>query len=306
MSRRLSVALGGLALTGGAIAAALALGTGGGGAVAPAVPPPPRDAVTATAAIEPAQALFADRLAAEVVVTVDNSRVDPESVLVGPRFAPFDRIGPARVVQEHSAATTVLRFRFALQCVARPCAPKGRTVDIALPPATVTWSFRDSSEDGRDTVEWPTVTIGSRVDPAARANPVPQLSSLAPGPVSYGTSPTLLRWLFLGGAVLLVLVAGIGGSLLVLRMRRPAPAAVAEPERFTLEDALAVVERTARDGSPTDRRTALDALAELAAERPVDGLAARARRLAWSRRSPQPDELEELAADLRRALAEGE
>lgn len=301
VTRRLLLTLAAVAVTGGAVAAALVVGTGSDGGSRARAIEPPADLVSVTPSITPSSALFGDRIVARVVVAVDSRVVDPLTVLVGPRFAPFDRIGTARVATTEAGATTVLDFRFDLQCVSRPCAPSGQSTTIELPAVEIEWALRDGADQGRSTFRWPAVTVTSRVAPEALSDGLPALASLEAPPVSYGTSPTLLRWLFLGGAAALVVAVGASAVVVLARRRSEAPTSVPGPLELTLVDAVELVERAV--ASPVaQRRTALDLLAELAEQTAPDSVAPRARRLAWGRDEPDRESMRELAA-LARALA---
>ncbi len=299
MRRTLSIALAVLAVTAGAVAAAIALGTGGGGEAPAAAVEPPADLVIAEPSITPTHALFGDPVVAEIAITVDNRRVDPNSVLVGPRFAPFDRIGNPEITMVEAGETTILTYRFLLQCISRGCLPGGDSREIELPAVELEWLLVDPPNQGRTTFRWPTVVVASRVDPALRESGLPQISSLQAPPVSYERSPSTLRGLMLAGAAVLICLVGGGVAWFLLRRRRSAQAVEAAATPFTLDDALAGVEDAAASGDVRTRRTALGRLAERPEVGALDGVASRARALAWSRDEPPTEAMRALAEEIR-------
>ena len=301
MRRTLLIVLAVTAVTAGAVAAAIALGTGGGSEAPAAAVEPPADLITAEPSITPVHALFGDPVLAEIVIMVDNRHVDPNSVLVGPRFAPFDRIGNPEITTVEAGATTILRYRFRLQCVSRGCLPGDDAREIELPAVELEWLLIDPVDQGRTTFRWPTVVVAARTDTAFREQGLPQISSLQAPPVSYERSPSTLRWLMLAGATALLCLVGGGVAWFLLRRRATAPAAEAVAAPFALDDALAGVEDAATSGDARARRTALGRLAELPDVGALDGVASRARALAWSRDEPAADAMSALVEEIRAA-----
>lgn len=299
MRRTLLIAVTVLAVTGGAVAAAIMLGTGGGDDAPAAAVEPPADLITAEPSITPVRALFGDRVVAEIVITVDNRRVDPSSVLVGPRFAPFDRIGNPEITTVEAGATTILRYRFQLQCVSRGCLPGGDAREIELPAVELEWLLVDPVDEGRTTFRWPIVVVASRADAAFRENGLPQISSLQAPPVSYERSPSTLRWLTLAGAAVLLCLVGGGVAWFLLRRGRTEQAVEEVATRLTLDAALDGVEDAAASGDARARRAALGRLAELPDVGALDGVAPRVRALAWSRDEPPADAMRALVAEIR-------
>jgi hypothetical protein len=266
--------------------------------------PPPAEGVTYTAAITPARQVFGDRAVAELTVVVDTLVISPESVQLSPRFSPFQRVGPIEVERADHGETSVLRFRYPLQCIERACAPGGDRKTIELPLALVRVGRRDRGVVS-DTVVWPAVTIVSRLEPAELLDPRLEVQPRELPAVTFVLGPTFLGWLLAGAAAALVLAVG---TAVALRVRRIAPslatdAETDDDEASAVETALALVEAAVAQ-SPEDRRTALDELARRLDEAGLLDPARTARRLAWSHPLPSGEQMGELVAVVRRAVGE--
>lgn len=289
------------------VAAAFALAPGG---LASAGQPPP--SVETEAVLLPRIVLFGDTLTAQVDVTLDRSRVDPDSIRVDADFAPWEPVAEPERVRRDGATTTHVRVRFVLRCLTSPCLPQRETSPLEFPAARVTFPGGDPIE-----APWPVLVVHSRIvsaDPVRRAGAGgggPELPWRADvvtmPPVSYRLAPGLAVALLVGGGSVFA-AAGIALALLALPRRRPAPIAPEEPPAPPLpplEHALVLLEDPAPPNGVADRRRALELVAEHLADRDPQ-LAQVARAMAWSEDLPPMAETGGLAARVRSALEEAE
>ena len=270
----------------------------------PRVAPPAEDAVVLETFVTPSRYSFGDQLLAEVRLTVDSTRVNPASVVSVPVFRPFQRVAPIEVERQDLGNTTVLRFHYRIQCVARECVPEGSEGELELSLGLVRYTLLE----GRNVtlpLDFPPLQVVSRLtadvrrDVAVRPAAVaadPALSQVPP--LEFRGGPSLLGWLLVGAAAAIVLALG-GWLAWRLRPRRSVAEPVsALPVEPPLPAALGQVERSLA-GSEPERRTALDELARRLDESRERELAVETRRLAWSESGPQPDSVRELAATVR-------
>jgi hypothetical protein len=246
----------------------------------------PGPSIAATASLSPGAVHFGDPLTARAELVVDPARVEISSIRFVPQFLSY-RVARAERTPSHAGGLTTLSYSFALECLEAGCAPGRAQVPLTFPDAIVRYRAR-SGAPGRLAVPWPGITVASRLDDAARAEPATHLSATtSPPPVSYRLSPALLVDGLAGAAGLLVLAAG---ALLFLAVRRPAPAPAetrAEVVRTPLETALLLVRDAASDGhGPEVRRLALQRLVRELRRSDRGDLARAAGRLAWSDDEP--------------------
>jgi hypothetical protein len=241
---------------------------------------------------------FGDTVPVRLDVLVPRERVEPASVQLNASFTPYKTVG--RVVPERvdDAGTTLLRYRFELECLRPECLPERDGSPFLLPPALV--SFRTVTRSARQViVSWPPLAVDSQIGPL-------ELSQLAwrdgasPRPAfDYRVPPRVLA-LFLAA---LALAAAVGSvRILVPRVAAALPEHREVDRRSVLERAIAAVRTAARGDDTAERRRSLDLLARelTAVER---GAAPAARRLAWSRTAPARGEMESLVDDVERAEA---
>lgn len=244
------------------------------GIVFAVLPGQSHDATSVHATVAPAAPLFGDLVTATVEL-----RGRARGATVSASFAPFEVV---RVQRSPGA------WRFTLRCVAVACLTRGRTTQLHLPPARV----------GGTLVQWPPLTLGSRLTAADAAKPVFRANTSPPAP-SYRVDPVVAGWALAGLAAALVLGVGAWGAV-VLRRRPPVLQLLPDDRELTpLERALEALERSVRE-SVERRRVALDEVAGLLDD---PGLAQRARRLGWSHARPGRDAILELLADCRREEA---
>ncbi|HXF97704.1 MAG TPA: hypothetical protein VNJ46_03710 [Gaiellaceae bacterium] len=296
---RLVLGLAGLVLA-AAVAALLVRETGGGRARLAAV--------EVRAEVSPRAVLFGDTVRARVDVFLDAEKVDPRTVRVAARFAPWQPVGPPERERLEAGSLTRVRTTYHLRCLASACAPGNRSLHVRLPAGRVLYGRGGPGE--RIAVHWPPVVVYTRVDPALLEGPNPlaapwraELTSLPD--VSYRAPPAALAALALAaGACLLAAAAVLAYGLLP----RPAPVVVETPPPpralTPLERALALLEAPDRADGVADRRRALELIAEEAAGWGDTELARTARVLAWSESSPDAAAAGSLAAAVRARLRE--
>lgn len=287
--RLAAAALAGLVAVGGAIALVLVALDGGGER---RLSPPGGDPVVLTSTVSPSRFLFGDRVTAEVKLVVDETRVDPATIVPAPFFRPFRRVGDVEVDRVELGDTTVVRYRYPLQCIDRACAPNAPERAIELPIGLVRYSPRQGDVVTLP-LTWPVVEIVSRLSGQARTDVTfrptevtadPDLENLPP--LGFRAASGLVGWLMVGTAAAIVLGLGAWVALRARPRRREAPAATEQMASTSLEVALARLDEALADGSEQDRRAALDRLArELDAEHEAE-LAREARALAWSQSGP--------------------
>ena len=290
----------------GSLALAVAGCAGGGGGDETA---PPR-AVTTKTTITPSTHLFAEPVVARLDVLVDGDAIDPAEVAVETDFEPYEVLRERRTFEDFGRLTR-LRYEATLRCLLIACIPevlqsaageaetgRGERTTIRLPATTITYEDPDA---GTRTLSaaWPPLESVSRIT----ASGIPSFgfvfkTSVTPlAAPTYRAPPVLLATaLLLGALALLVLPAWlvVGWA----RSRRPLPT-VEEPELTPLERALALVEWANEHRNGTERREALEVLAVELEAVESDGLAGRARWLAWSPASPTSEAAAELVATVR-------
>lgn len=270
--------------------------------------------IEARASLAPRISLFGDTVEALVDVTLDRSRIDPESVRVDAAFLPWKVTAKPVQARHDAGSTTHLRTTFVLRCVTEDCVPSGRTAPIQFEPAQVSYADGGGGGPGSLQARWPVLLVYSRSSTASfdgrQAGENPWRADLVSfSPPSYRIAPGLLIALLLAGCTVL---AGAGGTLAFIAWPRRVPPPPAEPEPepepllSPLEQALALLEESVRvDGTAAQRR-ALELVAEELelAEWGDPSLARSARALAWSEAAPPVTDTTALAARVRSALDE--
>jgi hypothetical protein len=266
--------------------------------------PPAGEPVVMETSVTPSRLGFGDRLEAEIRLTIDNTRVDPSTVVSVPVFRPFQRVGPIDVERHDLGDTTVLRFLYPLQCTVRTCVPRASQRELELPIGLVRYTPREG-DNVTLPLAFPPVMVVTRLTSEVRRDIGLRPASLAADPaldelppLRPRGGPSLLGWLLVGASAAILL--GLG-AWLARRFwpARAAPASLeAGPALPPLPAALELVERTLAGGEP-ERRVAFDELARRLEESGEPALAGEARRLAWSESGPQRDRAAELAATVR-------
>jgi len=273
------------------------------GAEPPQVAPPRGDPVVVAATVEPAQALAGDRVVAELRLTIDTARVDPGSVDVGAFFRPFRRLGES-AKRTDLGQTTVLSYRYSLQCLDRACAVGGASRAIELPIGVLQYAPRQGDVVSLP-LEWPPVTVESRLPAQVRTDLGSRPQAIgaregdqAPALVPAGRA-TAVGWTLIGIASALLLAAA---ALVALTLRRHRAAEEVAPEREAGDPLSAAIVALDQASGREARRVALDSLALRLDGLSDPALAREARRLAWSAAGPDEREVEVLRRAVERRL----
>lgn len=254
---------------------------------------PPVDTLSAVGGLSSTTPRFGDEVRAVVEVLVDRRAVDPRSVRVEAAFAPF-HVGATLRDRVDAGQRTRLRYEYVLDCLRSAClpGPSGDGAGFLLPAARVGYTLADGRPRSA-AVGWPELTIRSQLAQAdfgilpwqTQVRPLPELD--------YRLPPRLLGLV----SLLAGLAALAAGALLLLHRFRPDAARAVALRRgrvSVLDRALAAVRQAAAGDDAEERRRALDLLARELRGR-ARGRSRDARRLAWSRSSPERAEMELLA-----------
>jgi hypothetical protein len=271
--------------------------------------------VRATAALQPAAALFGDTVTARVQLVTDTSFVQPDSLRIRGSFGPYRQVSRPVVERRRVGSTEEVVWTTTLRCLGSPCVPKKKGKRVTFSPASVSYSIGEGSDASRSlSVAWPSLLVYSRVDQMEVAALDPRGEPPWKGDyrslpaVSYRASPRLVAAVLYGAGGLLL--AGAAALLVPLVRRRPEEIVEEEePEplvRLTpLEQALALLEQEPRgEGEVEPRRQALELVSETLGERDERDLERTARRLAWSEAPPPTEATRDLAQKVRGLLEE--
>lgn len=289
---------------GAAIAAVLALAAEQGWWRHVAAGTADKDAISVQGSLAPNAVLFGDPLTARALVVFDPARVRASSVRLLPRFGSY-RVSRATRKTQQVGGSTELVYRFVLECLTVGCAPGRPQVALDFPPAILRFVTREGAARHL-AVDWPSVTVASRLDDADRADPSAAglRVDMAPPPVSYRLSPGALVDGLVAASVLFVLAAA-GFLAMVLRRQVASAPQARTSDQTPLEEALALVRETAADGhSPERQRMALERLVRELQGFGRTELAATAGRLAWSAAEPSPNTALEFVGRVEREVAE--
>ena len=268
--------------------------------------------IDAQATLNPRIVFFGDRMQALFDVTLDRTRVDPDSVRVAAELAPWEILGTRRERRD-AGTTTHLRWTYELGCLIGPCVPAGATAPLEFAPARVTYAAPGEASGARSSldIQIPLLVVYSRFSAAGfestddAASPW-RIDVLTLPAVSYLVSPSVVMVLLLAGSLGLL---GAAGGFVYLAWPRRAPAPAPEPSQSPkrpsltpLEQALALLEETVRLDGAGDQRRALELVAEELDEWGDVELAGAARVLAWSVGAPRVEQTTALAARVRAEL----
>lgn len=279
-----------------------------------------RPAIEARTDVSPRSAFFGDTVAAWVDVTLDRTRVDPDSVRVETDFAPWKPVAKPERVRRDDGTTTSLRFSYVLRCLGMRCVTADEDLVIldkaiqTFGQARVTYAPADGAVQGvAESIRapWPRLLVGARFSArdaqAVGSSLTGWRADLDTMPtVTYSMAPGLLSALLLVGGVLL---ASAGGALAYKIRRRRPPAqpepVPAGPTLTPLERALALLELSRRVDGAADQRRALELVAAALAQHGNAKLALLSRTLAWSRPTPAVEQTNGMAVQARSALSNG-
>ena len=272
----------------------------------------PESGVRVDAQLNPRIVLFGDTVRAIVDVTLDRGRFDPESVRVSPQFSPWEIVGRPERERHDSGSFAHVRTTFAIRCMKSPCIPAGQAAPLELGTGRVSFAEPGAAEGEQTRLRfvWPLLVVNSRFaavrfdDTQSASTPWRADLSTLPA-VSYRIAPGALAALLLFASLLLV-----GGSAALAYVawprRVPEPEPEPEPEPLPsltpLEQALELLEESARVDGAGEQRRALELVAEELDEWGDVDLSGRARVLAWSPDVPSVEQTNALAARVRAEL----
>jgi hypothetical protein len=267
------------------------------------------DGFAAQLSVSPRNQLFGQQLVARMDLLVDREVLDPDRVSLSTEFDPFTPAGETRRSRSDYDRFTRLRWDFPLECLVPNCVPETLTKEFDLGSTVVRHRGQPIG-----IVEWPSVTIASRVgdfEQAQQAGRGPQQqqnvdllwrATLRLRQATYTVDPTVLTAGLTGFALLLLV-----SSLYFLQVAFPsAPLGFRRLRRVKLtplERALAVLERAHERGIEREQRLALDELARELRTGGRSDLASDARQLAWEESVPDADRTATLSDHVRDVIA---
>ena len=262
-----------------------------------------KTAISVQGSLAPDAVQFGDPLTARALVVFDPARVRASSLRLLPQFGSYRVSRVARKMQQ-AGGSTRLAYRFMLECLTVECAPGRAQAALHFPPAILRFVTREGASRHLP-VDWPTVTVASRLEDAERADPAAYLRfDTAAPPVSYRASPGALVDGLVAVSVLFVLAAAVLLAIVLRRQVVSAPRA-STSSHTALDEALALVRETAADGhGPERRRMALERLVRELQGFGRPELAATAGRLAWSAAEPSPSNAIEFVDRVENEVAE--
>jgi hypothetical protein len=264
----------------------------------------------AYATVAPTVHLFGDELTAKVAVVADTKWVDPARLRVSADFTPYQPTTAPSVLRIRVGRFSQVTWTWTLRCVTSPCVPRMPPSDrfhvFRFRPAHIAYAGLDGKSAYGINASFPPVEVLSQVSPGVAASllKTKRLNwRVALTPVaapSYRVSPDLVFWLAIALGGLFALGAGFFLYRWYLAVR-PRREPVLIDEGTTLERALAVLRYAHGTGDETLQRKAFERVAgELGIER-ADELTRVARELAWSKRTPEDEEVEAFAEQARGA-----
>jgi hypothetical protein len=235
----------------------------------------------ATTTLQPQSVRFGDSVTAEVEVDYDAGTIDPASIHLQPRFAPYAPSSPP--VVEH-VRRGVVRYRYALLCLNEGCLPAGARRVLRLPRLTV--SAVASGRTVTAITIRPTVAIVTRLTAAQRDGRIRFHFPSTPPRVRYAIAPGALAAVLIAFAAL----AAAAGLALLTRELMGQRARARTRRLSPIELAIAYVRDSTRRAED-DRRRALELLSEAAGGEVARDAADRA----WSKQPPTAAGAAELA-----------
>lgn len=255
----------------------------------------------AYARINPTVHLFGDTIHARLTVLADSKFVDPSRLSVKATFAPYTAAGAPTLATVHAGRLEQLTWTWTLRCLTGKCLPVGlpsvSSHTFRFPPAQIRYLHPDGTFAYGLITAWPHVQVFSHLSPGVAAALLKTKAldwqySIAPvAPPTYRVQPTLLFWLAVAAAAVLL----AGGVVFAVRWYLVVrPRGGRAFEGTPLERALALVTWAHAHGNETLERKAFERVAdEIDASAPRDGLAAAAHELAWQARLPDDDEVQD-------------
>lgn len=259
--------------------------------------------VGTSAFLEPVAHRFADPVEATLEVVVPVRQVDPRTVEVSTRFAPYRVMRRTQTASSERGVTSI-RWTYRLVCLTEACRPQpGGARVFRFPPAQVSFRRRDGAPRVRR-VQWHALRSLSRLTASeaarelfsARQHPLP--------PITYRVAPRRLA----GGVLIAAALLALGGAGLVSRTLGGLVLDRIAARRLARIDAvqrqLAVLRDAVARSDPATQRRALDGLSMSlgGGGNGVDELAVGARRLAWSPRHGSSEDVLGFAEEVEQAV----
>jgi hypothetical protein len=239
--------------------------------------------------ISPADPQFGDTVVATVDVLVDPRRVDPRSVRVDARFAPFAITSSTRSIHR-TGDVSIVRVVDRLDCLDAGCLPKAATATFRFPRLHVAYP------GGLLVAAWPVLRVHARTQAADLQHPMLRVGS-PQAQSSYRIPPGPTGWVLLAVA----LACALGGLALLARAILPSSPFTGRRRGTPLERILDELTSGRANGDIGRRRRTLEQLArEL---EPLDEpLSFESRVLAWAPQEPEPEAISDLARRVRTAV----
>jgi hypothetical protein len=255
------------------------------------------------ASIDPQVHTFGDPITARVSVLADRKWVAPANVRVKVHFRPYRSAGAPTLVRRSNGRLLQLTWTWHLRCLVVQCLPVMKGSDLAhvfqFSPALV--EYRSPQGQIRYTIgaRFPHIAVLSELSPSEIAGiGIHQLIwydqlSVTPIPAPhYQVAPSAAFWVAIALAVLLGTAGLFIGGRWALQFR---PARAARPaDASSLERALTLFFWARANDDETLQRKALERVAD---ELPFDvhDLSETARAIAWSRETPEEEDVEEIS-----------
>ena len=256
------------------------------------------------ATITPPVHFFGEPITATVAVVADRKWVAPANVHVVVHFRPYQSAGAPTIVRSSNGRLLQLTWTWHLRCLTVQCLPVTKHSDLShvfqFSPAHVEYLSPTGQVRYTKDARFQREAVLSELSPSevdaigARALVWYGVDQITPLPAPhYRVSPDLAFWL----AVALATLLGAAGLALAARWALPylpARAARAPASASSLERALTLFFWARAHDDETLQRKALERVAD---ELPFDvhDLSETARALAWSRETPEEEDVQEIS-----------
>jgi hypothetical protein len=266
----------------------------------------------AYARIKPTVHLFGDTIHARLTVLADAKYVDPARLSVKATFAPYTAAGLPTPATVHAGRFEQLTWTWTLRCLTAKCVPVGlpsvSSHSFRFPPAQIRYLHPNGKFAYGLITPWPRVQVFSHLSAGVagallKTKALDWQYSIAPvAPPTYRVQPTLLFWLAVAAAAVLLIGAVVSATRWYLVIR---PRGGRVFEGTPLERALRLVTWAHAEGNETLERKAFERVAdEIDASSAKNGLSAAAHELAWQARLPDDDEVQAFTERAREAEPE--
>lgn len=263
----------------------------------------------AYATVSPQVHLFGDIVTARLAVVADTKWVDPARLRVSTDFTPYRSARHPSKMSIGAGRFQQVTWTWTLLCVTANCVPTERIRTFRFQTIHIKYLALNGKPAYGIDATWPKVEVASQMTPGVvnylkRTHRLNWRFHIAPvASPTYRVSPTLVFWLGLGAAIMLLLAATVFAWRWDRLLRPRAAGGPGEVAGTALERALAVLAWAHARGDETLERKAFERVAgELHVETPlpeVDELSRAARELAWSSRTPEDEDVETFSARAR-------